>query len=59
MKLLADNLSLEGAAEREVRLSGGPTTITWRAKRNADGPFVVVAVADGDRNQRITHVVYE
>jgi hypothetical protein len=58
-KLLADNLSLEGPAEREARLSGGPTTITWRGKRNADGPFVVVAIADGDMNQRITHAVYE
>jgi hypothetical protein len=51
VKLLADNLSLEGAVEHEVRLSGGPTAITWRGKPKANGPFVAVAIADGEPNR--------
>jgi hypothetical protein len=50
VKLLADNLSLQGAVEHAVRLSGGPTAITWHGKPKADGPFVAVAIADGEPN---------
>jgi hypothetical protein len=59
VRLLADNLTVENTAEREIRLSGGPTTITWRGKRITDGPLVLVAIADGDMNQRIGRTVSE
>jgi hypothetical protein len=56
VKLLADNLSLEGATEREVQLSDAPQTITWRGIRKAAGPFVIVAIADGNINRRVSWV---
>ena len=59
VRLLADNLTVENTAEREIRLSGGPTTITWRGKRITDGPLVLVAIADGDMNQRVGRTVSE
>ena len=59
VRLLADNLTVENTAEREIRLSGGPTTITWRGKRITDGPMVLVAIADGDMNQRVGRTVSE
>jgi hypothetical protein len=59
LSLRTENLTIEPGVPRDVKLSGKPTTVTWKARvQSPNAPWFAVLIADGNPTQRRELVGY-